>query len=382
MEDAKDASADYNLESVLSKINKIFESVNGNTLDIALFNTALAPYLRWSKVQYYDINKRVLVENRTYELFGPQKAIFMKPEKLTENDGDLPSMIRNYELEMTSINAKGAALRDCFDSKKSIVTIDVQLDALLEEKPSTSINLTSLHQAIYIKNIVMNTQGINGQLGWTSIFFATDDNMQEGYLFVLGKAGESQVDINDFIKVNLSTLKSEDIRKVTNVEWPSRIYELKEGGKFKRQLKYGTAEFNEIGNALVTLEKSFADIKNKRYNVASLEVFLNGAKVELTDFVNDLIYELQDFGINYLKNYKPRVVNGRVEYTIAALAQVNQTGDQTLRQKRISYGLDDFLELTKVLYDGGKEMVKKELLKIDEKKRETLHEKDLSMMYQ
>jgi hypothetical protein len=355
------AERDLTLETLLNEVERktslLNKVVDNGTYQLNNIALVLSPFLRRTFLAEYDVDSKTMLENLTYEFPGPF-AHYMKLEKPDDADVISPSMLVNSSLEMININARGASLHDALVLKRPVGGLDVRVNGILKKDPSI-FTFARESSRFSIKKIVENSYFQADEKILESTFFATDSSGSEGYLIIRGTLNEKHLKPADFLTLSFSVSKTDDIKNKVSKEPAPRLYEIKESGQVRHQIEQTTEEFDYLVNSLTNLKDRV--INGERHShINSLEVFVNGMKTNLVDLLSDIGFDLYDGAISYLKNVRPKIINGNVQYA-AAVPKKDERGMITMQPAKISYTLNEFLERVKRLYNNDKDAAEKDL---------------------
>ncbi len=351
MESKTVAGKDSTLERVLSKTGELSEIIDAKVLDLDKLEHALSPYLRTSFLVQYDDDNKMISGNQVYEMLAPFMTENMKPSEVLSLEEKLaPAVLKNAETEMLNLNAQGASMSDSkpngYAAGRSIVGLDIRLSEMLSEAPETSFVFEKIGKAFAVKKVISNVYRLSEVDKGAKFFFATDSAGSAGYLLSLDSADEFDISSQNLLSLSFSKDKTDYVKSTSQSRRAARLYEIKDGGQTKRKIPTSSQEFKTIFPALSELQNKLFDTKH-RYETRAIEAFLNGGKVDVVGCLKDFRNGLIQNGKVYLKQVKPRLNNGKVEYTNGEI--------------QVSEDFDSFLDKIKVLYGGDKNAAKGDL---------------------
>ncbi len=369
MESKVVAGKDVTLEQLLIKTDELSQIIGANVLNLTKLEHALSPYLRTSFLVEYDNGSKTIHGNQVYEMVAPFKTENMKPpEVLSPGEKSAPSVIKNADTEMLNLNAQGTSMCDSkpdgYAAGRNLVGIDIRLNETLENPPETSFTFDKIGKAFTIKKVISNVYRLNAVEKGAKFFFATDSNGTTGYLVSLDAQDELEMSEQSLLTVSFSDIKTDYLNSLPGMRHSARLYEVKESGQVKRKIPTSSLEFKTIFPALSDLQNKLFDT-NHQYNISAMEVFLNGGKVGIIDCLKDFKESLIQNGRVYLKQVKPKLNKGKVEYINGEI--------------QVSEDLDTFIEKVKTLYNGDKDAAKSDLFLVAPKI--PAPKSDISSMY-
>jgi hypothetical protein len=339
-------NVDSVLETMLKKIGAVREiSTQENPIGQDSLRALLSPVFREAIIGEYTAATNEISYDIVYESLAPP----IKHAKLE----DLPKMgsrpvgvMKNSEYSIVRINPQGATFIDGDPNilGRPPVAIDLRLATKLPASARLSIDSQKRGgKRLRVHRLVYNYYRVGLDNVGVTIFLSTNKKGTEGYLLVADDTIHGEFSLDDLLNSSRSASKAKDLVDAETLS-NSALYRISNGGRTKTYIPIGPKEsrpydFQAMSGFLFS---------RREFEIKGVEAFVSGHPASFKDLLTDINEITLLSAKTYLKNVKPSVSQGMVEYTSPMSGKISQE-------------LDAFLEKVKDFYDGDKELAKKML---------------------